>query len=202
MARQHNAKETRELIINSAIELFLEKGYSKTTLEDIVKRVGLTRGAFYWSFNTKRDVLAEIIERYESFYREIYSAYTRSESAYETVKSFLLCDLKKKNVKNPYIQIILYKVEASDQFPELAELQAKLDHEFTAQIEAEIERGQEHGEFRTDIDAHTLTLSLYMSLLGFDSYNASGDARQDGTYFSEEEVDAFAELILSSLQSS
>lgn len=200
MARQHNAKETRDLIIDSAIQLFLEKGYSKTTLEDIVKRVGLTRGAFYWSFGSKRDVLLEVIERYERFYREIYSAYTRSESACETVKSFLLCDLKKKNVKNPYIQIILYKVEASDQFPELAELQAKLDHEFTAKIEAEIARGQELGEFRTDMPAHTLALSLYMSLLGFDSYNASGDAREDGTYFPEEEVEAFVDLILSSLK--
>ena len=74
MTRQHNSKETKDLLINSAIENFLEKGYSNTRLEDIVSRVGLTRGAFYWNFSSKKELLEEIFLRYEKFYSDIYSS--------------------------------------------------------------------------------------------------------------------------------
>lgn len=197
--RQHNSQETRELIIGSAISLFLEKGYSHTTLEDIVRRVGLTRGAFYWNFKTKKDILDEVVDRYESFYREIYASYTHFDSAYETIKSFLTCDFMKKNTDNPYSKIILYKVEACDELSDLAERQARLDREFTALIEREIKRGQDRGEFRRDKSARVLTLSVYMNLLGFDTYNASQDTGEQGCYFTEEEIADFVEVILSSL---
>lgn len=197
--RQHNSQETRELIIGSAISLFIEKGYSHTTLEDIVRRVGLTRGAFYWNFKNKKDILDEIVDRYESFYREIYASYTHHESAYETMKSFLTCDLMKKNVDNPYTKIILYKVEACDELSDLAERQTRLDKKFTSLIEGEIKRGQDRGEFRRDKSARILTLSVYMNLLGFDSYNASYDTGDQGRYFTDEDIADFVDLILSSL---
>lgn len=200
MARQHDSKETRELIIGSAVDLFIEKGYARTTLEDIVKRIGLTRGAFYWNFKSKKDILDEIIVRYEKFYRDIYHSYTHSDSAYETIKSFLMCDLKKKNADNPYIKIIHYKVEACDELSELDEIQARLDEEFTSTIEAEIVRGQNQGEFRSDLSARTLTLSIYMNLLGFDMYNAVQVPQADGTYFSDEEIESFVELLLDRLK--
>lgn len=199
MVRQHNSQETRELIIDSAIGLFIEKGYSHTTLEDIVRRVGLTRGAFYWNFKSKKDILDEVVDRYEEFYREIYASYRHFESAYETVKSFLTCDFLKKNIDNPYTKIILYKVEACDELSDLAERQARLDREFTSLIEGEIKRGQDLGEFRRDKSARMLTLSVYMNLLGFDTYNASQDTGDQNRYFSEEEIADFVEVILSSL---
>ena len=200
MARQHNSVETRELIISSAIATFIKKGYSHTTLEDIVKRVGLTRGAFYWNFNSKKDILEEILRRYEDFYREIYSSYTHYDSAYETLRSFLEVDLEKKNADNPYTKIVMYKVELTDGMPELTEIQARLDHEFIGIIENEILRGQERGEFRMDISAHMLALSLYMRLLGFDNYNLAEETRPDGTYFSKDEIEIFIELMLQNLQ--
>lgn len=199
MARQHNSAETRELIISSAIDTFIEKGYSHTTLEDIVKRVGLTRGAFYWNFNSKKDILEEILRRYEAFYRDIYTSYTHYDSAYETLKSFLEVDLGKKNADNPYIKIVLYKVELSDGLPELTEIQSRLDRDFTAIIEGEIRRGQERGEFRTDISSRMLTLSLYMTLLGFDNYNVAETPRPDGTFFTEDEIKILVNLLLQRL---
>ena len=66
-------KDTAEIVFQSAVECILKKGYSKTTLEDIVHNVGLTRGAFYWNYNSKVEILEEIIRRYKDFYIEIYS---------------------------------------------------------------------------------------------------------------------------------
>lgn len=201
LAKRRNTEETRELIIGAAIELFIEKGYSRTTLEDIVKRVNLTRGAFYWNFESKKDILIEILHRYEDFYREIYVTFEHFDSAIDTLASFLTCDLKKKNSDNPYIKIVLYKVEDCDDLSELDEMQARMDKEFTTTIEAEISRGQTTGEIRSDVSARILTLSVYMMLLGFDTYNAAGEVGPAGTYFNDDEIKTFVQLTLDTLRS-
>lgn len=200
MARQHNSKETREMLIDSAVEIFLSKGYSKTTLEDIVKNVGLTRGAFYWSFKSKKEILDEIVNRYEKFYVDIYGRYPHEDSAYSTLRGFLLLNLQKKNALNPYVTIIRYKVEASEELTDLKERQAKLDNHFLKIIEEEIGRGQAQGEFRTDRPAGFLALTLYTYLLGFDTFNTVHYSDKKGQFISEEEIETYVDFLLNTLK--
>lgn len=63
MARKtkEEANATRESVLMAALDLFAEKGYSRTTLVDIAKRIGMTRGAVYWHFENKQDLLAALI---------------------------------------------------------------------------------------------------------------------------------------------
>lgn len=64
MARKTNeqAQETRRKILAGALNVFSEKGFSRSTLGDIAKRIGMTRGAVYWHFKDKREILVELIE--------------------------------------------------------------------------------------------------------------------------------------------
>ena len=57
------AKETKEQIIEAGLYIFLEKGFSKTSVEDIVNSLNLTRGAFYWHFKDKDELFKCIIEK-------------------------------------------------------------------------------------------------------------------------------------------
>ncbi|WP_455811987.1 multidrug efflux transporter transcriptional repressor AcrR [Pseudomonas graminis] len=68
MARntKQQAQETRNHIINAAIERFSEHGVSKTSLADIASSAGVTRGAIYWHFKNKTDLLNEIWAQSES----------------------------------------------------------------------------------------------------------------------------------------
>ena len=61
---KQEAEETRKAILQSALDLFYEKGYSKTTFELISSEIGLTKGAVYWYFKNKPDLLAAIINVY------------------------------------------------------------------------------------------------------------------------------------------
>lgn len=54
---------TRDRILNAAADLFYEKGVSHTTLGDIAKAVGMTRGAIYWHFTNKLDLFSALHER-------------------------------------------------------------------------------------------------------------------------------------------
>lgn len=47
---KEEAEATRESVLRAALDLFSEKGYSRTTLNDIAKRIGMSRGAVYWHF--------------------------------------------------------------------------------------------------------------------------------------------------------
>jgi AcrR family transcriptional regulator len=58
-AKQRPAK-TRE-IVTIAETLFLEKGYTETTIDDILDKTGLSKGGFYHYFNSKEEVLSECI---------------------------------------------------------------------------------------------------------------------------------------------
>lgn len=62
MARKTKAQalETRHQILDAAIILFSQQGVSATSLADIAAAASVTRGAIYWHFKNKADVLHEI----------------------------------------------------------------------------------------------------------------------------------------------
>jgi TetR/AcrR family acrAB operon transcriptional repressor len=51
------AAETRQRIISAAERVFYDKGVSETTLEDVARAAGVTRGAIYWHFANKTELL-------------------------------------------------------------------------------------------------------------------------------------------------
>lgn len=63
MARRtkEDAEQTRKEILITALDVFCEKGYSRTTFDEIAKRINLTKGAVYWHFRNKPDIIAALI---------------------------------------------------------------------------------------------------------------------------------------------
>jgi AcrR family transcriptional regulator len=60
--RYKKSEITRKKLIDAAIEVFGEKGYSKARITDITKKVGLTHAAFYAYFKDKDDLVRSLIE--------------------------------------------------------------------------------------------------------------------------------------------
>ncbi len=60
---KEDAEITRQQIINAARMVFLSKGVSKTTLEQIATRAGVTRGAVYWHFKNKTELFHAMREQ-------------------------------------------------------------------------------------------------------------------------------------------
>ncbi len=55
---------TREKILDSANALIMNAGYGGTTVDEVIEKAGMTKGAFFYHFKTKEDLALSIIERY------------------------------------------------------------------------------------------------------------------------------------------
>ncbi|MDR3105936.1 MAG: multidrug efflux transporter transcriptional repressor AcrR [Yokenella regensburgei] len=77
MARKtkQQALETRQHILDVALRLFSQQGVSSTSLAEIAKAAGVTRGAIYWHFKNKSDVFSEIWELSESSISDLETEY-------------------------------------------------------------------------------------------------------------------------------
>ncbi|NIU47890.1 MAG: TetR family transcriptional regulator, partial [Thermoplasmata archaeon] len=56
-------KERRIEFLDTSVELFNEKGYYNTSVEDICDRMGVAKGLFYYYFKTKEDLVEAIVDR-------------------------------------------------------------------------------------------------------------------------------------------
>lgn len=54
--------KTRSLFLEAALDVFSEKSFSEVTLSEIAERVGMTKGALYWHFKNKGDLLSKLIK--------------------------------------------------------------------------------------------------------------------------------------------
>lgn len=77
MARKtkQQALETRQHILDVALRLFSQQGVSSTSLAEIAKAAGVTRGAIYWHFKNKSDLFSEIWQLSESSIGSLESEY-------------------------------------------------------------------------------------------------------------------------------
>lgn len=69
------AGDTKERIMETALELFAEKGYLGTSMNDIAKQLGFTKAALYKHYTSKQEILNRIVER-------------MNETDYERAKQF------------------------------------------------------------------------------------------------------------------
>ncbi|MFQ9628925.1 MAG: TetR/AcrR family transcriptional regulator [Enterococcus avium] len=64
MARNKYPEETVNKILDVSMQLFLEKGYEHTSIQDIVNHLGgLSKGAIYHHFKSKEDILDGVMNK-------------------------------------------------------------------------------------------------------------------------------------------
>jgi len=142
MARntKQQALETRNHILNAAIERFSEYGVSKTSLADIAAAAGVTRGAIYWHFKNKTDLLNEIWAQSESVMADLEVEYqSKYPSDPLSVMRAMLCYVFEATTSDPrrraLMEIIYHKCEFVGEMTTLQLMQQNLYLECHEKIE-------------------------------------------------------------------
>ena len=55
-------------ILDAAMHVFVKSGYSKTTMDDIVAHSGLSKGAIYHYYSSKKDLFLSLIDYWENYF--------------------------------------------------------------------------------------------------------------------------------------
>jgi AcrR family transcriptional regulator len=87
-----DADVRREELLDTALALFLEHGFERTSVEQITMAVGVAKGTFYHYFATKQELLEQLVERFtDDLFVEAESALARIEGpAIERLRAFYL----------------------------------------------------------------------------------------------------------------
>lgn len=107
---QEQKEKIKEKLLSEGRQLFEKYGLTKTTVDEIVERVGISKGAFYLFYPSKESLFFEIIEKIEREFKT---------KLYEELEN---------NIENPYeiLRLMLYKgLEFIESTPLLKNISAK-----------------------------------------------------------------------------
>lgn len=123
---KEEALETRNAILRVALESFSKRGYALTTFNDIAKKINLTKGAIFWHFKTKEDLLAALL----AWLQESFDPFKPLEGAttLEEVRAAFLAwaeVLATNRLHRQFLIFVMSRVEWSEALK--AKLRQKLD---------------------------------------------------------------------------
>jgi AcrR family transcriptional regulator len=123
--RQDKAS-TREKILDIALELFCSQGYDKTSLREIADRLGFSKAAIYYHFESKKDILLALHLRLHDFGRDALIALGSGAVAPESW-ALLLDQLIDQMVEQRTIFLLHERNQAA--FEDLHHEEHESDHE-------------------------------------------------------------------------
>jgi TetR/AcrR family transcriptional repressor of nem operon len=153
--------------LQKAMELFWEQGYEKTSLNDLVKYMGIHRRSLYDTFGDKHTLFLNAIDCFGEFIK------TRLESEIshtETAKQAIQCIFDFMIDGNGDRPLgCLFINSATEMAPSDKEIEEKVQEAFkqTERLLADlIRKGQQTGEFGCEYDAEVLAENLHNTLIG------------------------------------
>jgi len=120
----------KTMILEKAFELFRKNGYTDTKVEDITKKLGISKGSFYTYFKTKEELLCELLESKKKSIKENVLLRYESNREYdiEIISDFII-----SAINNYLIKKIVCKKEytfsSKEEFDGIVEDNQKLINE-------------------------------------------------------------------------
>ena len=172
MARKtkEEAQATREGILDAAEACFHEFGVAGTSLAMIGARAGFTRGAVYWHFKNKTEVLTAMIDRERIPFIERLRRTTSAKrnTPVLDLRSALLVSLREvsedERLRN--MMEIMLRNDLSVESQAMQALQLEASREELGIYAAAFQRAQELGQLREGVDVDTVARIVSTSLTG------------------------------------
>lgn len=165
MARRTKAEAeaTRQSILDSAEQVFMESGVGKTSLEQIARHAGVTRGAVYWHFQNKSDIFDAMLERVRGPLTDMIDSGTGQDI--ENLQNVCVYALRKLTGDDHHFRVysILFHRTESDQ---ALHKHAELARESTALLTEVFARPENTRKLRPGISPTQAARQVHTQMLG------------------------------------
>ncbi len=163
--RERKREQTKQGLLNAAVELFIANGYDETTIDDIAAAADVAKVTFYYYFKSKEELMLEIKEN------AVQEVLSRSETllaeqiAAAEILHALITDIGRWTEKNWQ----LLKAFSAQRLSPAAKGNDCDDPEkplrFVALLEQIIKHGQTTGYFRKEMDAQSIAHFTMLAIM-------------------------------------
>ncbi|RJG05129.1 TetR family transcriptional regulator [Noviherbaspirillum cavernae] len=173
MARntKEEAIETRNRILDAAENIFHAQGVARTSLADVANAAHVTRGAIYWHFRNKSDLLNAMFERVRLPMESMIEADAEERDAdpLARLRSRFVFVLK-ETVNNPHsrkvFDILLHKCEFVDESDPFFVRHREITREFMAITVQTLRDAVAKGQLPEDLDVDLAGISIQAIVTG------------------------------------
>jgi AcrR family transcriptional regulator len=145
--RERKKRETRQRLLECAWQLFLERGYDETTVEEITEAADVAKGTFFNYFATKEILLDELaLWRLELLGQRVRASEVAPESVVVRIKKTLVAIADELFPEGDLPRhLLLARISAP--------IKHKSAHRLGSMVRELVAQGQESNEIRPDVDA-------------------------------------------------
>ena len=144
--------DARRDLMDVAIDCFAHHGFQATSIDRIAKAAGVTKGALYYHFKDKEEILFEAVKnRVGQFERRVARDLSSSTNAADALGEAARVCFDHATKSNHRRLIVTLMVESLDTNPRLAAQFRAMMQRFRAFLADIVRHGQKGGAFRTDI---------------------------------------------------
>ncbi|WP_339770589.1 TetR family transcriptional regulator [uncultured Paraglaciecola sp.] len=154
---KEDAQATRDILLDSAEQVFYNKGFARTTLMDVATHANLTRGAIYWHFKNKVDLFIAMIDRVKLPIESLVDACGNENEPDPLGKlrmfstDFLVRLATDKQLQRVF-SVMLHKFEYNGDVGTIEARQSAANQEFLMRMERTYRQAIKCGQLSPDVD--------------------------------------------------
>ena len=154
-------EEKRRLLLDAAVRVFARKGYHTCRVGDIAEEAGVAHGLLYHYFASKEELLETVFRvNWSDLLEAVKTVEESGEPAREQLRQVAAILLRSWRRDPDLVRVLVREVARS---PQVQLRVAEIGEAFQA-IERIVRRGQEAGEFRSDLDPRLAAVIFYGAL--------------------------------------
>ncbi len=190
---EEQRQKRMNLILDHAFNLFVAKGFLKTSMEDIVQSSGVSKGGIYTYFSSKEDIFLKMAEDRLIERKKYYQTLPKKLSSEEKLRRNISYILNKLT-SDDYLKGIKFINEfwaikcREEGYQEITLRRVRLFSEDIIEI---IKEGQGNGEFNKDVNPHAMAFIVISVIDG--SAGTSGIMREKIT---QEIIDETIDMVI------
>ncbi len=179
--KRRSREETRQKLLESALQVFARNGYERATVDEIVREAGFSKGAFYVHFETKEDLFWEMLEERISAQQDMFrQTLDGSQSVAENERRIL--EQAFNMDAHPLGPAVILEFTAHGmRNKKVRDQLAKMYERWHSFVRETLEAGRELGIVRKDVDVKLLASTMMALFEGsmIQSHFAPEDLRLD-----------------------
>ena len=192
---KEEALETRKKLIESATEIMNEKPFPNVSMTEIARRIGLSKGAIYWHFKNKNDVLVSVIKNMCAQAEEELYADSKVLESIDGMRTYFKNKMGKPLRSERFKKIYSFMLRKEEWPQEVREKILAILMDRTEQERQMVERllvkSQEGGVIRRDVSPRDLSLLITVIFHGIFIFQMEGFYHVDFTQHTDFIFDAF-----------